>query len=68
MVAENSPATVILVTHDGMGKADSQLSHKLIGTYLRLLDENNLLPNSICFYTEGVKLVVRGSQFRLPCT
>jgi len=53
--------TVILISHNGMGKADQELQHKLVGTYLKLLDEHNLLPGAICFYTEGVHLVVEGS-------
>lgn len=53
--------TVILVTNDGMGKADPLLQHKLMGTYLRLLDESDMLPAAICFYADGVKLVVEGS-------
>jgi intracellular sulfur oxidation DsrE/DsrF family protein len=53
--------TVILITHEGMGMADLELQHKLIGTYLKLLNENDYLPAAICFYTEGVKLVVEGS-------
>lgn len=53
--------TVILVTHDGMGCADQELQHKLIGTYFKLLLENNSLPPIVCFYTDGVKLVVEGS-------
>ncbi len=53
--------TVILITRDGMGQAAPELQHRLIITYLRLLDENNLLPAAICFYTEGVKLAVSGS-------
>lgn len=52
---------VILVTNDGMGRSTVELQHKLIGTYLRLLDESNTLPAAICFYTDGVKLVVEGS-------
>jgi intracellular sulfur oxidation DsrE/DsrF family protein len=52
---------VILVTNDGMGKAERPLQHKLIQTYLSLLDEHDMLPGAICFYTEGVKLVVEGS-------
>ena len=52
---------VILVSKDGMGFADETLQHKLIDTYLKLLMENKSLPNAICFYTEGVKLVVEGS-------
>jgi len=44
-----------------MGDADPALQQKLIQTYFRLLDENNVLPAAICFYTEGVRLVVSGS-------
>lgn len=53
--------TVILITRNGMGDADPALQQKLISTYLSLLDQSNLLPGAICFYTEGVKLVVDGS-------
>lgn len=53
--------TVILITRDGMGQAGPELQHKLISTYLKLLDEHNILPAAICFYTEGVKLAVAGS-------
>ena len=60
-MASDTKALVILVTNDGMGKADVALQHKLIRTYLTLLQENGTLPGAICFYTEGVKLVVEGS-------
>ncbi|MCS6906812.1 MAG: DsrE family protein [Anaerolineales bacterium] len=53
--------TVILITRNGMGDADPTLQQKLLSTYLNLLDQNNLLPGVICFYTDGVKLVVEGS-------
>jgi intracellular sulfur oxidation DsrE/DsrF family protein len=53
--------TVILITRNGMGVAMPELQIKLISTYFNLLDENNILPAAICFYTEGVKLVVEGS-------
>jgi len=53
--------TVILITREGMGSADKTLQQKLLDTYLRLLMENKTLPAAICFYTEGVKLVVEGS-------
>jgi intracellular sulfur oxidation DsrE/DsrF family protein len=53
--------TVILITREGMGSADTTLQLKLLDTYLRLLLENETLPAVICFYTEGVKLVVEGS-------
>ena len=54
-------ATVIIINNDGMGKANTELQHKLIGTYLRLLEENGSLPAAICFYTDGVKLTTAGS-------
>lgn len=53
--------TVILVTRNGMGSAAPELQQKLIRTYFKLLDESKDLPAVICFYTEGVKLVVVGS-------
>lgn len=53
--------TVLLVTRKGMGDAEPALQQKLITTYFKLLDENNLLPAAICFYAEGVHLVVEGS-------
>lgn len=53
--------TVILITHDGMGNAEPDLSHKLLGKYLRLLVENDIIPAAICFYTEGVKMATAGS-------
>ena len=52
---------IILITRDGMGSADTVLQHKLLDTYLGLLLDNESLPVAICFYTEGVKLVVEGS-------
>ena len=53
--------TVLLVTRNGMGDAEPALQQKLITTYFKLLDENNLLPAVICFYANGVHLVVEGS-------
>ena len=54
---------ILLITKDGMGSADQALQHKLLDTYLKLLVENEPLPAAICFYTDGVKLVVEGSPF-----
>jgi intracellular sulfur oxidation DsrE/DsrF family protein len=59
-IPENS-ALVLLITNDGMGRATIDLQHKLIGTYLCLLDDSNTMPAAVCFYTDGVKLVVEGS-------
>jgi hypothetical protein len=53
--------TVLLITRNGMGDAEPALQQKLIGIYLKLLVENNILPAAICFYTNGVRLAVEGS-------
>lgn len=53
--------TVLLITRQGMGSAEPELQKRLLDTYLRLLLENSSLPAAICFYTDGVKLVVEGS-------
>lgn len=52
---------VLMVTSEGMGKSDRALQLKLIEKYLNLLNDSRLLPNAICFYTEGVRLVTQGS-------
>ncbi len=53
--------TVVLITREGMGSAPPELQKKLLDTYLGLLLGNSTLPAAICFYTDGVKLVVEGS-------
>ena len=59
--ASKQYSTAILITRNGMGHAEAELQQKLITTYLTMLDENDMLPGAICFYTDGVKLVVEGS-------
>jgi intracellular sulfur oxidation DsrE/DsrF family protein len=58
--------TVLLITRNGMGDAEEALQQKLITTYFKLLDENNTLPAVICFYADGVRLVVQGSPVIEP--
>ena len=53
--------TVILVTNNGMGKADETLQQTLFAKYIELLLQQVELPAAFCFYTEGVKLVCEGS-------
>ena len=53
--------TIILVTSNGMGKAELALQQKLIAKYFELLMQNDNLPSAICFYTEGVQLTIAGS-------
>ena len=50
-----------MVNRNGMGEADTELQTKLVTTYFRLLDESDTLPGVICFYAEGVFLVVQNS-------
>lgn len=57
----DTPTTVILVSHDGMGSATAPLQHRLFKTYLGMLLENEMLPQAICFYGEGVQMVIKGS-------
>ena len=54
-------STVILVASNGMGTAEEALQHKLLGIYLKMLKENEFIPGAICFYGDGVKMVVEGS-------
>lgn len=60
MTAPNSD-TVILINRFGMGEADPELQLRLIGIYFQMLEETEALPAAICFYADGVKLVVEGS-------
>jgi hypothetical protein len=53
--------TILLITNNGMGKADLALQHKLAAKYFELLMQYTDLPAAICFYTEGVKLTIPGS-------
>ncbi len=57
----NGSSTVILINNDGMGSADEPLRHKLLKVYLTMLHENGLYPGAICFYADGVRMVVEGS-------
>ena len=43
------------------GKLSLRCNKSWSATYFKLLDENNILPAAICFYTDGVRLVVEGS-------
>lgn len=65
-LAHEQSGTVLLITRQGMGTADPELQMRLMVNYLRLLDEGELLPAVICFYAEGVKLLVEGSPVIEP--
>ena len=60
----NQPAqysTAILITRNGMGHAEADLQQQLISTYLTMLADHGYHPGVVCFYADGVKLVVEGS-------
>lgn len=59
--SKESQQIVILVTRSGMGSADPALQEKLLQTFLRLVVDAQPLPAAICFYGEGVKMVIRDS-------
>ena len=52
---------VVLVTREGMGYGEPELQIRLLKKYLTLLLQNKSLPDVICSYMDGVKLVVDGS-------
>ncbi|HZW04052.1 MAG TPA: DsrE family protein [Anaerolineaceae bacterium] len=55
-------STAYLITSYGMGQtAAGPLKEKLIKTFLTLLEQSEMLPGALCFYTDGVRLVCAGS-------
>ena len=57
---------VIVLTREGMGEGPAELQQRLLQTYLQMLLENGIRPGAVCFYTEGVKLLVEGSAMLQP--
>ncbi|MFH2051334.1 MAG: DsrE family protein [bacterium] len=55
------PSVTLVINNDGMGVADPALAHKLVTTFLNMLDLDDRLPGVICLYAGGVKLAVTGS-------
>jgi intracellular sulfur oxidation DsrE/DsrF family protein len=55
------PSTVLVINHDGMGSATAPLQHRLLKNYLTILLENEMLPTAICFYGEGVRMILDSS-------
>lgn len=53
---------IIVFKSDGMGATDNQeLREVLARKFLALIADADMLPNAICFYTDGVKLACEGS-------
>lgn len=53
--------TTIVITREGMGEGPAELRMKLLATYLRLLVEGRMHPGTVCFYTDGVRLLTGAS-------
>ncbi len=53
--------TVLVFTRFGMGEAPPELQQRLAAKFLSLLDDAEMLPAKVLFYTEGVKLACLGS-------
>lgn len=56
---------VILVRQGGLGQVpaeDKQFGLEMFDRFLHTLEGQPVKPQAICFYTEGVKLVCRGSS------
>ncbi|MCT4672722.1 MAG: DsrE family protein [Prolixibacteraceae bacterium] len=54
---KNTNNTLIQINQYGMGNGDEALSLKLMGSYLKLMFDDNRLPKIITFYNGGVKLL-----------
>jgi intracellular sulfur oxidation DsrE/DsrF family protein len=55
---------VLLVTREGLGQVgatDRQFGLEMFDRFLHALESQPVKPHSICFYTDGVKLVCEGS-------
>ncbi|MEJ2707495.1 MAG: DsrE family protein [Anaerolineales bacterium] len=53
---------VLVFKSQGMGSTQEQgLKDKLTGTFLSLINDPQMLPRAICFYTDGVYLACDGS-------
>jgi hypothetical protein len=59
-------STVILFTREGLGSGDQALQLALAGKDHGQLQAGDLAPRALCFYTEGVHLVVEGSPVLEP--
>ncbi|MCP4290640.1 MAG: preprotein translocase subunit TatB [bacterium] len=56
-----SQNTVVIINNNGMGQADTPLTHKLAKAFFNMLDLGEKLPTAIGFYAEGVRLTVSES-------
>lgn len=57
----STPATVILVTRNGMGETTPELQQTLVAKYFQILLDDRKVPAAVCFYADGVRLACDGS-------
>lgn len=53
---------VVLITADGIGRGDEELSRILMRSFLKTLKEANPQPSAIYFLNRGVFLTTEGSE------
>ncbi len=52
---------IVVINSETMGRGDSELGQRLLGSFLRKLWARPQKPDVIIFYNSGVKLLARGS-------
>jgi selenium metabolism protein YedF len=57
----NKQKNLLQINSDKMGEGSPGLGQTLMGNYLKLILQEEILPSFIVFYNSGVKLTVEGS-------
>ena len=60
--------TVIVITKPCLGTTsqhDSEFGIEMLDKFLHTLERHSAKPKAICFYTEGVKVVAKGSPIEI---
>jgi intracellular sulfur oxidation DsrE/DsrF family protein len=53
--------TILSISTNGIGQSELALNQLLLTNYLNVLIQSNKEPNSICLYSEGVKIATQNS-------
>ncbi|MHB9038028.1 MAG: DsrE family protein [Armatimonadota bacterium] len=53
---------MILIGSEGMGSSDEKLGHILLGNFLRILGDREVLPKYIILWNSGVKNAAKDSD------
>ena len=51
----------VTIGREGIGHGDTELGRRLVASFLHALEAERRFPCAICFFTEGVRLVVEES-------